>query len=236
VIRDRPRDSPPQFHEKTRAAWHYSQGIRRTQATNRKKGRKHAEFLRWRAKTLIPRGFSTAHGAARAMRSFRRAMRERLPANESTRLSERRRSADRVSRLGQFSRTVGNKRKAGMSGVTNWSSLEQPFATAVKLARRPVAVAFLDPAPANIERFTGTAPWGCSFGEWRPLARFFYAVPENHFNGAVGLTLTCVCSGAVIAARYDLAGAFVGDLRSQLTPGSKPLPYKGERVATRATE
>jgi hypothetical protein len=164
VIRDRPRDSPPQFHEKTRAAWHYSQGIRRTQATNRKKGRKHAEFLRWRAKTLIPRGFSTAHGAAYAMRSFRRAMRERLPANESTRLSERRRSADRVSRLVPFSRTVGNKGTARMSDVTNWSSLE--LRLAVKLARRLVAVAFLDSAPANIERFAGT--FGLQFfGEWR---------------------------------------------------------------------
>ncbi len=73
-----------------------------------------------------------------------------------------------------------------MSGVENWSSLEQRFAAAVKLARRPVAVAFLGSAPANVAKFSGTQPSGCSF--WRLAAdgRVFYTVPENHFNCAVG--------------------------------------------------
>jgi uncharacterized protein (DUF169 family) len=49
-----------------------------------------------------------------------------------------------------------------------------------------VAVTFLDAAPANIEKFSGTEPSGCSF--WRLAAggRVFYTVPENHFNCAVG--------------------------------------------------
>jgi uncharacterized protein (DUF169 family) len=73
-----------------------------------------------------------------------------------------------------------------MSSVENWSSLEQRFAAAVKLARRPVAVAFLGSAPANVAKFSGTEPSGCSF--WRLAAdgRVFYTVPENHFNCAVG--------------------------------------------------
>jgi uncharacterized protein (DUF169 family) len=70
--------------------------------------------------------------------------------------------------------------------VSNWSDLEQRFAAGVKLARRPVAVTFLDCVPARVERFSGTEPSGCSF--WRLAAdgRVFYTVPENHFNCAVG--------------------------------------------------
>jgi len=73
-----------------------------------------------------------------------------------------------------------------MSGVENWSSLEQRFAAAVKLARRPVAVAFLDAAPANVAQFSGTEPSGCSFWRLAAAGRVFYTVAENHFNCAVG--------------------------------------------------
>jgi len=73
-----------------------------------------------------------------------------------------------------------------MTSVPNWSDLEKRVGAAVKLARRPVAVTFLDSAPANVEKFSGTEPSGCSF--WRLAAggRTFYTVPENHFNCAVG--------------------------------------------------
>jgi uncharacterized protein (DUF169 family) len=73
-----------------------------------------------------------------------------------------------------------------MSGLSDWARLEEKVGAAVKLARRPVAVAFLDAAPAGVERFEGTEPSGCSF--WRLAAggRVFYTVPENHFNCAVG--------------------------------------------------
>jgi uncharacterized protein (DUF169 family) len=73
-----------------------------------------------------------------------------------------------------------------MSAGANWSALEQRIGAAVKVTRRPVAVTFLDAAPANVEKFSGTEPSGCSF--WRLAAggRTFYTVPENHFNCAVG--------------------------------------------------
>ena len=73
-----------------------------------------------------------------------------------------------------------------MGGVLDWNELEQRIGAAVKLPRRPVAVAFVEAAPANVERFSGTEPSGCSF--WRLAAggRVFYTVPENHFNCAVG--------------------------------------------------
>jgi len=70
--------------------------------------------------------------------------------------------------------------------MPNWNDLERRFGAALKPARRPVAVTFLESAPANIEKFSGTEPSGCSF--WRLAAdgRVFYTVPENHFNCAVG--------------------------------------------------
>lgn len=73
-----------------------------------------------------------------------------------------------------------------MSGWTNWREVEGKIAAAVKLARRPVAVAFLEAAPAGVKKFEGTEPSGCSF--WRLAANggVFYTLPQNHFNCAVG--------------------------------------------------
>jgi len=73
-----------------------------------------------------------------------------------------------------------------MNESANWQELERSIVTAVKLGRRPVAVAFLDAEPAGIKRFVGSEPSGCSF--WRLAAEgsTFYTVPENHFNCAVG--------------------------------------------------
>jgi uncharacterized protein (DUF169 family) len=73
-----------------------------------------------------------------------------------------------------------------MSRASNWDELEQRIGAAVTLARRPVAVSFLESAPQNVEKFSGTEPSGCSY--WRLAAggQVFYTVPENHFNCAVG--------------------------------------------------
>jgi len=73
-----------------------------------------------------------------------------------------------------------------MIGKLNWKQLEERIGQAVKLSRRPVAVAFLDEAPAGVKKFDGTEPSGCSF--WRLAADgvVFYTAPENHFNCAVG--------------------------------------------------
>jgi uncharacterized protein (DUF169 family) len=73
-----------------------------------------------------------------------------------------------------------------MSAASNWSELEQKIGAAVKFARRPVAVTFLDSAPSGVTKFSGTEPSSCSF--WRLAAdgKTFYTLPENHFNCAVG--------------------------------------------------
>jgi uncharacterized protein (DUF169 family) len=73
-----------------------------------------------------------------------------------------------------------------VSGTTNGRELEQQFSESLKLVRRPVSVKFLDAEPADVKRFAGSEPSGCSF--WRLAAdgRTFYTLPENHFNCAVG--------------------------------------------------
>jgi len=73
-----------------------------------------------------------------------------------------------------------------MVSETPWPALEQRISNAVKLPRRPVAVAFLDAAPAGLEPFQGTEPSGCSFWRLASAGKSFFTVPENHFNCAVG--------------------------------------------------
>jgi len=68
----------------------------------------------------------------------------------------------------------------------DWRELEKKIQGAVKLGRRPVAVAFLDSPPAGIGRFEGTEPSSCSFWRLAASGKVFYTVPENHFNCAVG--------------------------------------------------
>jgi uncharacterized protein (DUF169 family) len=70
--------------------------------------------------------------------------------------------------------------------MSQWQDLEQRFTARLGLRRRPVSVTILDAEPANIEKFAGTEPSGCSF--WRLAAdgRSFYTVPSDHFNCPVG--------------------------------------------------
>lgn len=73
-----------------------------------------------------------------------------------------------------------------MIGSADWKGIEDRIGAAVTLARRPVAVAFLDAPPAGVEQFVGTEPSGCSFWRLAAAGRVFYTLPENHFNCAVG--------------------------------------------------
>lgn len=73
-----------------------------------------------------------------------------------------------------------------MTVQTDWQDLEHRLAGAVGWKRRPVAVAFLDAAPAGIDKFSGTQPSGCSFWRLAAEGRVFYTVPEDHYNCAVG--------------------------------------------------
>jgi uncharacterized protein (DUF169 family) len=73
-----------------------------------------------------------------------------------------------------------------MSSLSPWNEVEGRIAAKIHLARRPVAVTFLDSPPPAVQKFSGTEPSGCSF--WRLAAdgRVFYTVPGDHFNCAMG--------------------------------------------------
>jgi uncharacterized protein (DUF169 family) len=73
-----------------------------------------------------------------------------------------------------------------MSAGNPLQTLEETIAAAVPLARRPVAIAFLDAHPSGIEKFSGTVPSSCSFWRLAAAGKSFYTVPDNHFNCAVG--------------------------------------------------
>jgi uncharacterized protein (DUF169 family) len=73
-----------------------------------------------------------------------------------------------------------------MSDTSKWKEIEQRIAAVVKLPRRPVAVSFLDAPPANVPKFSGTEPSGCSYWRLAAEGRVFCTVPEDHFNCAVG--------------------------------------------------
>jgi uncharacterized protein (DUF169 family) len=72
------------------------------------------------------------------------------------------------------------------SNSVKWNQLEQRILAEVKLARRPVAVAFLEAVPPGVPKFEGREPSGCSFWRLAAEGRVFYTVAENHFNCAVG--------------------------------------------------
>lgn len=71
-------------------------------------------------------------------------------------------------------------------GTANWRELERQMQEALNPRLKPVAVAFLDSVPTEVEKFEGTQPSGCSFWRMAAQGRTFYTVPENHFNCAVG--------------------------------------------------
>ena len=70
--------------------------------------------------------------------------------------------------------------------MIDYRSLEKRIVDSLGLARRPVAIAFRDAAPAGVSKFTGSAPSGCSFWRLATSGRVFYTVPADHYNCAVG--------------------------------------------------
>lgn len=64
--------------------------------------------------------------------------------------------------------------------------LEERLAGALRLERRPVAVAFRDSPPPDVPKFTGVAPSGCSFWRMAAEGRTFYTVPSDHYNCPIG--------------------------------------------------
>ena len=70
--------------------------------------------------------------------------------------------------------------------MTNWNDMEKQFTSRLSMARRPVAISFLDSVPSGVPKFSGTEPAGCSYWRLAAAGSTFYTVPADHFNCAVG--------------------------------------------------
>ena len=73
-----------------------------------------------------------------------------------------------------------------MSSVCYGAQFEREIAAVLHPERRPITVTFLDAPPANVRKFDGREPSGCSFWRLAAQGQTFYTVPQNHFNCAVG--------------------------------------------------
>ena len=70
--------------------------------------------------------------------------------------------------------------------MPDYRAIEQKIQQLLGTSRRPVAVTFLETAPAGVARFEGSQPSSCSFWRLAGAGRSFYTVPTDHFNCPVG--------------------------------------------------
>ena len=70
--------------------------------------------------------------------------------------------------------------------MPDFRAIEQGIQKLLESKRRPVAVTFLNEAPAGVARFEGSQPSSCSFWRLAGEGRSFYTVPSDHFNCPVG--------------------------------------------------
>lgn len=70
--------------------------------------------------------------------------------------------------------------------MTDYRQLESQFTKSLTLKTRPVALKLQSTAPANVTKFSGTEPSGCSFWRLAAAGRTFYTVPADHYNCPIG--------------------------------------------------
>ena len=111
--------------------------------------------------------------------------------------------------------------------MMDYATIENFVAQALRLRRRPVAVAFMDTPPAGVSAFVGTEPSSCSF--WRLAAdgQTFYTVPQDHLNCPIGSYTHNVPLPAERAHELDQALALmtgIGYVKMEEVPGIPRLP------------
>ena len=88
--------------------------------------------------------------------------------------------------------------------MTTASQLEK----LLELKTAPVALAFLASAPADVPRFTGTAPSGCSYWEIAAEGRVFYTEAPDHYGCPIGAFTHGIDLPPGPASVIDLVGMF----------------------------
>ena len=111
--------------------------------------------------------------------------------------------------------------------MSHYGSLEQTLASALRLTRRPVAVAFREAPPDGVAPLDGTRPSGCSFWALAAEGRAFYTVPEDHYNCPIGSYTHHIPlppdREQELASTLSLMGE-IGYLRMEEVPGIPRLP------------
>lgn len=111
--------------------------------------------------------------------------------------------------------------------MTDYRAIENELTAALALARRPVAVTFRDAPPAEVPRFTGSQPSGCSFWRLAMSGRTFATVPADHHNCPIGshthsIALPPERAGELSQTLSHMTG--LGYLRMEEVPGIPRLP------------
>ncbi len=70
--------------------------------------------------------------------------------------------------------------------MLDYSAIELQIGEALRLTRRPVAVAFRDVPPPGVPKFAGQEPSGCSFWRLASGSMTFYTIPSDQENCALG--------------------------------------------------
>ena len=108
----------------------------------------------------------------------------------------------------------------------NYREVERKLAS-LGINRRPVAVKYLDEAPAGVEKFEGTAPSGCSFWRMAQEGRVFYTVPADHYNCPIGSYTHNIPLPPERAQEMERTLGLmvnIGYLRNEEVPGMPRLP------------
>ncbi|HLH25504.1 MAG TPA: DUF169 domain-containing protein [Chloroflexota bacterium] len=111
--------------------------------------------------------------------------------------------------------------------MSEWSDLEQRLQGALRLTRRPVAVAYRDAVPDGVARFAGSEPSSCSFWRLADEGRVFATVPADHYNCPIGSYTQNTPLPAERAAELDqVLGLMteIGYVRMEEVPGIPRVP------------
>jgi len=73
-----------------------------------------------------------------------------------------------------------------LTTMTDFRAIEQKLTSALRLTRRPVAIAFRDTTPPGVPLFKGVQPSGCSFWQLAADGQVFATAPADHHNCPIG--------------------------------------------------
>jgi uncharacterized protein (DUF169 family) len=70
--------------------------------------------------------------------------------------------------------------------MSAYQAQEDFLTSCLNLSRRPVAIRYLTAPPADVPRFQGMTPSGCTFWKLAAEGRSFWTAQEDHYNCPIG--------------------------------------------------